>query len=202
MVDVSGSMYSGNTVVPPIAIAISLGIYIAERNKGAFANNYITFTDRPNLITVRGYTLRDKVQQVLNTDVGYNTNVQAAFDMILTTAIKNKVPANEMPSKLYIVSDMEFDSSSFSGNKLSNFEVIKRKYAAAGYEMPILVFWNVNSRNTNTPIVKDDRGYMVSGASPSIYKATINARAVSAEEMMFEVLNAPKYDAVREAFNS
>jgi hypothetical protein len=203
MVDVSGSMFQEVAKVQnmPIKVAVSLGIYIAERNHGVFKNNFITFTNKPALITLHGYSLRDRINEVFAAGTGYNTNVQAAFDMLLNTAVRNHVSADDMPSKIYIVSDMEFDSSSFAGNKMSNFNAIKAKFAAAGYEMPTLVFWNVASRGKQTPVTKDERGvYLVSGASPSIFKATINAKAITPLDMMLEVLNSDRYNAVEVAF--
>lgn len=204
MVDVSGSMFQTVAQVEnmPIKVAVSLGIYIAERNHGAFRNNFITFTGNPALVTLRGFTLRDKVDEVFNAGVGYNTNIQAAFDMLLNTAVRNRVPASDMPTKIYIVSDMEFDSSSVGGN-YTNFDVIKRKYAAAGYEMPTLIFWNVAARGNNMPVTQNEKGvYLVSGASPSIFKATINAKAITPLDMMLETINVDRYAAIGEALNS
>ena len=121
------------------------------------------------------------------------------YDKLLKTAVKNKVPQSDMPTKIYMISDMEFNSSNVGGNR-TNFEVIKRKFADAGYEMPILIFWNVASRRNNSPVTKDEHGvFLVAGASPSIYKATINAKAVTPLEMMLEALNVDRYAAVEEA---
>lgn len=192
MCDVSGSMYSGMSNIRPIDISVSLSIYIAERNKGEFHNNFISFTDVPRLITLKGNTLLGKVRQVLN-DVGYNTNIQAAFDLVLETAIRNRVSAEEMPKYIIVVSDMEFDSVGHG----TNFEVIKRKFERAGYTMPKLVFWNVNSRKEQVPVLGDEKDvYLVSGASPSVFKSVVTAKAVTPYEMMLEVLNAERYTAI------
>lgn len=203
VVDVSGSMFQSVAGVEnaPIKIAVSLGIYIAERNKGDFANMFITFTDNPALVQLRGNTLRDKVDEVFAAGVGYSTNVQSVFDMLLKTAVKNKTKQADMPTKIYMISDMEFNSSNVGGSH-TNFEVIQRKYKAAGYEMPLLVFWNVASRRSNSPVTKDESGtYLVAGASPSIFKATINAKAVTPLDMMLETLNVDRYAAIEEALD-
>lgn len=192
VVDVSGSM-SGQ----PMVVAISLGLYIAERNKGAFNNLFITFSENPQIVQVRGNTLRDKVRNMERANWGANTNLQRVMDLILSTAVQNRVPQHEMPKKLFIVSDMQFDSAM---GRYSNFDAIKRKFKAAGYEMPTIVFWNVDSRRDEAPVVEDDRGaFLVSGYSPSIFKATINTRATTPAEMMLDVLNSERYDAVEEA---
>lgn len=192
--DVSGSM-SG----VPIQVSISLALYIAERNKGAFHNYFMVFSGTSELIAVKGKTLKDKINHVQKSDAtwGQNTNLQAAFDSILRAAVQNRVPENEMPKKLFIISDMQFDSS---GANRTNFEVMKAKYAKAGYVLPTVVFWNVNSTNKEAPVTLDQRGvYLVSGASPSIFKAAINTRAINPMEMLLDVINSDRYAAIEEA---
>lgn len=192
--DVSGSM-SGT----PMAIAISLAIYIAERNNGAFKDYFITFSERPALHKVKGNTLKEKVDNLSSAQWDMNTNLQAVFDLLLSTAIKAKSPQSDMPKKLFIVSDMQFDQAT-GRNSIRNFDVIKRKFEDTGYTMPVIVFWNVNSRVDETPVALDEKGvYLVSGASPSIFKAAINAKAVNPMEMMLEVLNSDRYAVIGEA---
>lgn len=190
--DVSGSMMGR-----PMNVSVSLAIYTAERNTGPFAGKYITFTDRPKLVTVKEGSIADKVQQVMRTDVGYNTNVKAVFDMILSTAQKNKFAQEDLPTHLYMVSDMEFDSANGGRANERLFETIEREYADAGYKMPFLVFWNVNSRNDQQPMSMDKRGFqLVSGCSPSIFTSLLANKAVSAYELMLEVLGNERYAPV------
>jgi len=197
--DVSGSMFSGMGKVMPIDISVSLAIYIAERNHGAFKNNFITFSSNPTLITLKGNTLKNKVEQVYNAGVGYDTNIQAVFDMLLRVALQNHILDVDMPESIFVVSDMEFNDMHVGG-RTTNFDVIQRKYAAAGYTMPRLIFWNVASRADQTPVTMNEKGvYLVSGASPSIFKAAINARATTPVEMMLEVLESERYAPVVEA---
>lgn len=191
--DVSGSM-SGR----PMAVSTSLAIYAAERNTGPFAGKYITFTDRPRLITVKQGTIVDKVRQVMETDVGYNTNVKAVFDLILRTAQKGNLSQEDLPTHLYMVSDMEFDTANSGRANERLFETIDREYKEAGYEMPFLVFWNVNSRNDQQPMSMDQRGFqLVSGCSPSIFQSLLANKAVSAYDLMLEVLNGERYAKIR-----
>jgi hypothetical protein len=190
--DVSGSM-SG----VPMEVSIALGIYIAERNTGIFKDHFITFSERPTLERLVGNTLHDRVRNLQRAQWDMNTNIQAVFDLILSTALSNGVKTEGMPKKIFIISDMQFDSAS-SRNK-TNFKEIERKYKLAGYEMPTLIFWNVRD-SANTPVTKDQNGvFLVSGYSPSIFKNAINAKAVTPEEMMLEVLNSARYDAVGKA---
>lgn len=187
--DVSGSM-----VGRPMNVSVSLAVYTAERNTGPFAGKYITFTNVPKLVTVKGKTIVEKIRQVMRTDVGYNTNVKAVFDMILDTAQKNEMSQDDLPTHLYMVSDMEFDEANTGHTNERLFETIAREYEEAGYKMPFLVFWNVDSRNDQQPMTMDKRGFqLVSGCSPSIFTSLLSNKAVSAYDLMLEVLNSERY---------
>lgn len=192
--DVSGSM-AGR----PMGVSVSLAIYTAERNNGPFAGKYITFSHKPKLISVNtNDTIVQKVHSVIRTGVGYNTSIEAVFDLILATAVRNELNQAELPTHLYVVSDMEFDEANNGRRDQRLFETISQKYAAAGYTMPFLVFWNVDSRNNQTPMSMDQRGFqLVSGCSPSIFTSLLSARTVSAYDLMLEVLNSERYERVR-----
>lgn len=191
MADVSGSM-SGR----PLEVSISLAIYFAERNKGAFRNYFMTFSGKPALVQVTGNTLHEKVFNVNRANWQMNTNIQAAFNLILKTAIDNNVPESDMPKTLFIVSDMEFDMAS---SQRTNFAEIKAKFARSGYTMPKLVFWNVDSRNNQTPVTEKEEGvYLVSGFSAGVFKAALQAKATNPADMMVETLNDVRYEAISE----
>jgi hypothetical protein len=191
--DVSGSM-SGR----PMDVSISLAIYTAERNSGPFAGKFITFSARPTLQKVEGNTIVEKVQNLSHAHWDMNTDVKAVFDLILATAKKNKTSQDELPTHLYIVSDMEFDAAASGHVNERLFQTIEREYTEAGYKMPFLVFWNVNARNQQQPMSMDQRGFqMVSGCSPSIFTSLLSNKAVSAYDLMVEVLSQERYDAIR-----
>lgn len=176
MVDVSGSMAWGNTGVngvQPLDIAISLGLYLSEKNTSDFKDMFLTFSGKPKLEILRG-TLSQRVQQLRRAEWGMNTNLRAAFDQILEVAIRGNVPAEDMPEMMLILSDMQFDRCTRFDDSAQ--EMIKRKYEAAGYEVPKIVFWNLNAGyGDNTPVRYDDRGVChVSGFSPAIMKAVLS----------------------------
>lgn len=188
--DVSGSM-SGR----PMAVSISLAMYISERNDGAFKNRFITFSERPTLQKVIGNNIREKVRNLQSADWGMSTNLEAVFNLILDTAREHNIPASELPTKIYIVSDMEMNQACKPNSTL--FQTIEEKYKEAGYERPELVFWNVNARNTHTPVRFDERGTcLVSGCSPSILKSLLAGSITSAEQIMLETINVKRYDTV------
>lgn len=186
LADVSGSMEGD-----PMSVSVSLALYFAERNKGAFKDYFMTFSSDANLQKVQGKTLREKMRSIESDGWCGSTNIQAAFDAILGVAVNNNVPADEMPSTLYIISDMEFDNATHGHQ--TNFEVIKKKYAAAGYTMPSIVFWNVDARSgRNLPVERDENGVaMVSGFSPVIFKMVTENK--SPEQVMFDTINAERY---------
>ena len=209
VVDTSGSMY-GSEASAPINVAISLGLYCAEKAQGPFANHFFTFSDKPALIRTEGVDFCDKVDRILRCPWGYNTNIEAVFDLMLDTAIKNFCSQDELPENILVISDMEFDGCAISNSmgidrwgyrrfgsldKETLFETMKKKWRAAGYEMPKLVFWNVNARNDNIPM-KDD-GYVsyVSGMSPSIFETLMTGK--TALDLCLDKLNSERYSVIR-----
>ncbi len=171
--DGSGSMYWGGRPMPA-AVAQSLEIYFAEHNKGAFRNHFLTFSMSPRLVEIKGKDFVEKVRYCRTFNECANTDLEAVFDLILTAAVENRVPQAEMPAKLYIVSDMEFDSC-VADASLTNFENARRKFARSGYRLPQLVFWNVASRNQQQPVTVNDRGAaLVSGCSPRIFSMVMD----------------------------
>lgn len=189
MADVSGSM-SGR----PMSVSVTLAVYFAERNKGPFANKYMTFTDVPRLVSVQGGTLFDKFVFVQSKDVGYNTNLYRAFQAILKAAVDSKAKQEELPSVLYIISDMEFDDQ-MSNCDETNFETAKREFEEAGYELPHVVFWNVDSRNNQSPATKYDDGVtLISGSNQSAFKYAVEGK--SPLELMTEVLTGERYSQI------
>ncbi|MBR4881918.1 MAG: DUF2828 family protein, partial [Clostridia bacterium] len=124
-----------------------------------------------------------------------NTNIQRVFELILGTAVKYSTPKEEMPSKIYIISDMEFDSCTKDAS-LTNFEYAKKLFNEAGYELPQLVFWNVESRNSQQPVTKNELGtVLVSGCSPSIFKNVISDNT-DPYTYMLDTLSSERYSPV------
>jgi hypothetical protein len=204
VVDVSGSM-SGT----PMEVAIGLGIYLAEHAKGVYKDRFITFSGNPKLQKVEGNSLATKVNGLRKADWDMNTDIEKVFKLILDAAVTNKIPQEEMLDKLYIISDMEFDAATDGnggwGGRATNtrtpdatlFQEIEKKFAVAGYKMPNLVFWNVDARNQQFPMSMDERGFQnVSGFSPSIFKSLVGGEFVSAYDLMLEVLNSERYNAI------
>lgn len=169
------------------------GWYTDERNKGPFGGYFITYSSNPVLQKVVGKNIREKVRN-LQATAAYSTNLQAVFDMILKTAIKNKVEQKDMPAQILVITDVEFNSSQ-NGN--TNLQEIQKKYKRAGYAMPQLVFWNVNSVKNNVPATADEKNVLlVSGASPSVFKTLLTGKQYTPVDQMMETLNQKIYDKV------
>lgn len=195
--DVSGSM-SGT----PMAVSISLAMYIAERNTGIWKDKFITFSYRPEIQTIAGKTIGDRIRNLYRADWAGNTDLRAVFESVLKAGIKNDVPDAEMPKKLIIVSDMQFDQACAS-NKRTNFEQIEKMYRKAGYEMPQLVFWNVNAIGGNVPMTIHDTGTcLVSGCSPSILRSVLGGKVITPVEVMRDAVYTERYAPIGEVFGS
>lgn len=197
VVDGSGSMYWSSQSVIPADVAISLGIYFAEHNKGAFKNHFITFSMTPKLIEIKGNDIYEKVEYVSSFNECANTNIQAVFDLILDTAVKNKTPQEELPETIYIISDMEFDTCARNGqNKFTNYETAKQKFNKKGYTLPNVVFWNVNSRVSQVPVTMHESGTaLVSGATPQIFNM-VKSGDINPLSIMMDILNSERYSNI------
>lgn len=180
----------------PMLVSMALGVYISERNVGPFQNYFMTFSMRPQLLKTSG-TILDRYRQIKDSPVGYNTNIEAVFTCLLNAAINQNVPESEMPEKILLLSDMQFDSATGHPDK-SIFKNIKFKYEAAGYKMPQIVFWNLRAVVSNNPVKADDRGVaMVSGFSPSIMKRLLSSEDMSPIAIMNSTVHAKWYSPVQ-----
>jgi len=187
MADVSGSM-NGR----PMAVSVSLALYFAERNKGRFANHFMTFTSEPCLMEIKGKTLQDKFRCIQG-PVGYDTNLAKALRVILNVAVNEKLSQEKLPSRLFVISDMQFNDSNVSGK--STFKVVNEEFIANGYKMPQVVFWQVDARNTQLPATKDENVVLVSGMSPVLFKQILADK--SAEDVMLDILNSKRYEKIK-----
>ena len=199
--DTSGSMWGR-----PMDISTSLAIYFSEHNKGYFRNKYITFAGNPQFYSFKeGEPLGNKIKFMYEHEICDNTNLSLVFDLVLKAAVDNHIPESEMPEALYIVSDQEFDEAQGycswrdSQGPKTNFEVIKEKYQRAGYKMPKLIFWNVESRQNNLPITMNEDGVaLVSGASPSTFEMAITD-TLDPMKFMLQTIDKPRYQDLAKA---
>lgn len=191
VIDTSGSMYCDLKPIPA-AVALSLGLYFAEHNTGAFKNHFIEFSARPQLIEVKGETFADRLRYVASFNEVANTNLEAVFDLILNAAVKNNVPQNELPAKLIIISDMEFDSCVDHASAV-NFKNAEKKYVSHGYKLPQIIFWNVASRHRQQPVTQNEQGVaLISGATPRLF-SMVAGGILSPYTFMMEVLGSERY---------
>ena len=211
IVDTSGSMVREDAAAP-INVAVSLGMYCAEKAQGPFHNKFMTFSSNPTFVEIEGVDFCDKVSRMLKADWGGSTNIEAAFDLMLDTAIRNRCTQDEIPANLIVISDMEFDACVTSGprsndrwggygNRLSKtsretlFESMKRKWAKYGYQMPKLTFWNVDARSNNIPMKDDGTVSYVSGMSPVLYEQIM--KGLTAYDLMMDKLNSERYSCIK-----
>lgn len=211
VVDVSGSM-SGQ----PMEAAVALGAYIAEKAHGPFANHFITFSARPDLIKFKGVDIVDKFNRAKREDWQMNTDIKAVFDLLLSTAMKEGTRREDMPDRLYIFSDMEFDDCvTFKGrqeaaerwgyygsrcvqdeNEMETLmESIAREWENVGYDLPQLIFWNLAARQDNIPMLKGARFGYVSGFSPVMIEQILSG--VDGWELCLKKLLSERYERIK-----
>ena len=195
MTAVSGS-------VSALDVSISLGLYLSERLGGVFKDQFVTFSETPKLQKVSG-NLKQRYDQMCRSDWGMSTDIHAVFKMVLNAGVKHKVPQSEMPTKLLILSDMEFNQcitagssrSNGSGVSVSAMEMIKSEFDAAGYKLPQIVFWNLNGRAGNSPVTYNEAGAaLVSGFSPSIVKSVLGGEEMTPLSILLKTVMVERYD--------
>ena len=190
MADVSGSMYGR-----PMATSVGLAIYFAERNVGAYHNLFMTFSSSPEIVVLKGETLEQKIQYVSNASWGMSTNLKAAFDKVLEIAIANNVAQSEMPKSIIVISDMEIDRC--ADDEWIFYAQVKAEYEDNGYEIPNVVFWNVNSRHDVFHADSKRPGVQLcSGQSISVFKQLMGSIGKTPIEMMEEVINSERYAGI------
>jgi len=180
-----------------------LGMYISERNEGAFKDSFVTFSANPEIQLLKG-DLKSRFSQLSRAAWGMNTDLQKTFSHILDQAVKNSVPASEMPTKILILSDMEFDNATRAYSYWNNTdpaewnptaqEMIREMYAEAGYTMPSIIYWNIQSRGGNVPVSFTESGTaLVSGFSPAILKSICKGEIISPLQVMNETILSERY---------
>jgi hypothetical protein len=205
VVDVSGSMeFSVSGSITALDVAISLGLYVSERMGGVFKDQFITFSNIPEMVKLKG-TLSQRFDQMSKGDWAMNTDIQAVFKLVLNAAVAGKVPQEEMPTKILILSDMEFDTCVTIGSSASPRSVpkisigamamIENAYAAAGYKLPQVVFWNLTGRAGNNPVTHNKLGTaLVSGFSPSIVKSVLGGDDLTPMNVMLKTVMQARYN--------
>lgn len=196
--DVSGSMTTsvgGNKNLTCLDVCVSLGLYLADKNKGPFKDMFLTFSDKSKLQVLKG-NLLDKLNQLERAEWGMSTNLHSAFDAILKVAVKGNVAASDMPKKIVIFSDMQFNAC--VRNDDSAMDMLTRKYVAAGYEVPDVIFWNLNAKAGQSPVTFDKKGTaLVSGFSPSLLKSVLKGENLTPQEIMMQTLDDPRYAVIQ-----
>ena len=201
MADVSGSM-SGR----PMATSVGLALYFAERNKGAYHNKFMTFSTYPHIVEVKGRTLEDKFRNISKSDWDMSTDLERALEEVLNIALRNNVPREEMVKSIIIISDMEIDSATSERGYYGGYQKVKKdfysqmkaKFAFAGYDIPNIVFWNVESRHNVFHADSDREGVQLcSGQSAATFKTLMKSLGMTPVEYMESVLNSERYAVIK-----
>ena len=204
MADTSGSMQGR-----PLCTSVGLAIYFAERNQGPWHNKFLTFASKPSFIDLKGTNLQEKVSCIPN--IIDNTNIEAAFELVLETALRNNLSQADMPKAIIIISDMEFDNAQddrivsrydnrekviAKRNKL--MDEIAYKFQQNGYVIPKIIYWNADSRNDTYHAISENKNVaMVSGQSVSTFRTVLMAIDENPYDTMLKTLEDPMYDIVK-----
>lgn len=208
--DTSGSML-GCEASAPIYSSIALATYCAERNQGLFHNCYITFSEEPQVVKLDSKrTIAEQLRWIYRHTINANTDLNAVFDLILKIAIQNNLSKSEMPESIVVISDMQIDEATnswrwrsthkrwTSNTAATEMEQMRELWRANGYELPHLIYWNVNAAK---PVILDKGPDVtfVSGLAPTHFKAICSG--LTGIKLMYETLDAERYDAIEDIIN-
>lgn len=199
VVDVSGSMecpVGGNPKLTCMDVAISLGMYISERNEGKFKDAFVTFSEHPEIQYLKG-TLSERLNQLRRADWGMSTNLEKVFNLILSQAKANNVSEDMMPTKILILSDMQFNQAT-RRDSLGAQSMIEEMYEEAGYKKPDVIYWNLNAGSgSNFPVEFDKNGTaLISGFSPSILKSVLGGKNMTPESVLMDTIQNERYSLI------
>ena len=186
---------SGSMMGRPIHTSVGLAIYFAERNVGAYHNMWMSFSANPKIHVLKGDTLAQKIETLDKGDWDMNTDLKAAFKLVLDIAEKNNVPPEEMPKSLIVISDMEIDAC---GNRDWTFyDKMAHKFEKRGYQVPNIIFWNVDSRHDVFHADCKRKGVQLcSGQSTTVFKQMLSCIGMTPVEAMQKVINSERYDCI------
>jgi hypothetical protein len=208
VVDVSGSMTcpaGGNGKLTCLAVALSLGLYLSERCTGQFKDRFITFSNEPELQTLKG-DFATRLNSMKTSKWTMNTDLEKVFDLILQTAMKHRLKQEDLPEYVVILSDMQFDAATTDHgygygraapkrtDNLTAHKMIKNKFKALNYDAPKIIYWNLNAHD-NVPVKTNQEGaVLISGFSPSIMKSILSGKTVTPRDTMLEVVGKDRYN--------
>ena len=201
--DTSASMRSGMAGAAPIDVAIGLSMYCAERIGGPFKDHYISFSRNPRLVNIEGTDFVDKVKRIYGANLCENTDLVKTFNLLKQISLMAN--PEDRPDTLVVISDMEIDKGSCSSywsardgwtpeNTLTEMEKVRLDWAAAGLEMPKLVYWNVDARQDRILDLGPNVSF-VSGCSPVTFESIVSGK--SGMDLMFDKLDSARYEAIR-----
>jgi len=211
VVDTSGSMTirvgDGKSKLTCMDVAISLGLYLADKQQGAFKNMFLNFHTNSKIHNLEG-NLLEKLKTIKNCAWGGSTNLESAFKEILRVAVLGGVPQEQMPKYLLVLSDMGFNPYTTNTSKKA-WDMARELFGRHSYKLPTVIWWNLSHRaggyggDNNFPVTQHESGSaLVSGFSPSIVKSVLSSKQVTPWDVMMETINNPRYQDVEQALTS
>ena len=216
IIDLSGSMFSASNGSIPAQVAISLGIITSQCCKGMFKNKFITFSENPELVSLlpddlyAEYTekgiepsLYTCFKSLVDVEFGFNTDFVKCCKMIIEYGKEHNIDDEDMPKKLFIYTDMQFDEataetdeatadaeSERKGGIETLYKTIVKMFKAADYTPPKFIFWNLNSSHKESfPVnCKTEGTAMISGFSEQLLKIFMTYYEFKPELIVEEIL--------------
>lgn len=195
MTDVSESMTNPKFgAVNAMDIGIALSIYCSERNKGLFHNTLMAYSTKPFFIDISGGDTLLQKERIIRRHVEYgSTNLQLAFQKIVELALEHNLKQEDLPTKVIVFSDMEFDQVV---GRTTNWDAMKQVFTRNGFVPPQVIYWKLDARSSNnyTNRLTDKRAAMVSGFSAATLKSVLGGEDLTPLGVMLKAIMDDRYD--------
>lgn len=181
LADISDSM-SGT----PMEACIALSLLLTDMLNSTWKNKILTFESNPRWHNIpENLNIVEKIRHLKCAPWGGSTNIGKALDMILEVAKKNKLAKEDMPPKMIIFSDMQFDQACDCNDIFkTGFEQLESKFKRYGYNLPHIIFWNLRGDTYGYNNKSSQKGTtMLSGFGPATFKSFMDGK--------FDIDNTP-----------
>ena len=213
MCDFSPSMHKAGRVGDlPYWVSMALGILGSQVAGGAFRGRMLTFETTPKWhrypVSADGspadlFACLDTLRS--NFPMGYDTNFEAAMDLVLRTLEEERVAPGEELENIIVLTDMGWNAA--AGPEASRWETLlegfQRRFRERGFVVPRIVIWNLAAQYaSDCHVTADTPGVaLLSGWSAAQFKVLQKEgpRSLTPMEVLRLELDDPVYDPVRAA---
>lgn len=197
VLDTSASMWG-----VPEEIGTSLAVYFSEKLPKPYKDKVVTFSRKARYFDLSKFnTVCKKFNHLHENSIVEDTNIESVLHLVFKTAKDNGLTDDDIPTLLFL-SDMQFNRGIDDMNNCSYHQAFRHIAQSYGYELPRIVYWNINAYEyKNSPVRHDEQGVvMLSGSSTNAIQALYNINQTPLETALATVQNSKAGNELLEVF--